>query len=130
MRLTEKETNIVGVETGFYRIKKEDSNSFIVDNCGNHRELNNLFLGQQKLGKLEDIEEEFGIDLLTFFKIRKHCYDRKPIFIKGKKGIIMSSCRVELCYKSVAVHTGDYGADIYSLKNYGKTWALTKEELQ
>ena len=82
-----------------------------------------------KLGQHEDIEEELGIDLVTFFKIRKHCNDRKPIFIKDKDGITKSSCRVELCYKSVAVYTGDYGADLYPLKDYGKTWALTREEL-
>ena len=77
----------------------------------------------------EDIEEELDIDLVTFFKIRKHCYDRNPIFIKERDEIIESDCRVELCYESVAVHTGDYGAYTYSLKDYGKTWALTKEEL-
>ena len=113
MRLTKK----IGIDE-YTSLREIDDNQVLLA----HRRL-------VKLGQLEDIEEELGIDLVTFFKIRKHCNDRKSIFIKDKGEIIKSDCRVELCYKSVAVHTGDYGADSYSLKDYGKTWALTKEEL-
>ena len=113
MRLTKKKEN------GFYELKEGQEI---------YGEENGIRL-VQIVGEYEDLEEELGIDLVTFFKIRKHCYDRKPIFIKDKGMIIKSDCRVELGYKSVAVYTGDYGADLYPLKGYGKTWALTEEEL-
>ena len=61
-----------------------------------------------KLGQLEDIEEELGIDLITFFKLMKkndHIYYRKGN--KIKEGVLT------------------YGP----VSKYGKTWALTKEEL-
>lgn len=109
------------------RLTKKDKYDLYVDNICIVPQSNDIIT---KPGQLEDIEEELGIDLVTFFKIRKHCNESKPIFIKGKDGIAKSSCRVELCYKSVAVHTSDYGADSYPLKDYGKTWALTKEELE
>ena len=110
------------------RLTKKDS--VLVGEYDYIDELDNLDPIVNKLGELEDIEEELGVNLIVFFRIRKHCNDRKPIFIKDKGEIIKSDCRVELCYKSVAVHTGDYGADSYPLKDYGKTWALTKEELK
>ena len=81
------------------------------------------------LAKHYEIEVKLGIDLVTFFRIRQHCYDRKPIFYKEKGKIKQSSSRVELCCYCVAVHVGDYGADYYQFKSYGKTWALTIEEL-
>lgn len=108
------------------RLTTKITNNYIVPNNVENIQVKVL----NKLGQLEDLEEALGIDLITFFKIRKHCHDRKPIFIKDKDEITKSSCRVELGYESVAVHIGDYGADIYLLKDYGKTWALTREELK
>ena len=86
----------------------------------------------KKLGQLEDIEEELGIDLITLFKIlkRKKIYwvneynkkiqqmimygecDLMGIFVY-EKGFEYPECSKHLLYK-----------------DYGKTWALTKEELQ
>lgn len=102
-----------------------------------------------KLGQLEDIEEELGIDLITLFKALEN-----GIYVKTKAEI-----RVPLLYecekfKSVPVIENTikyllnhqfafdlynklfvYSNDVYRererfyLKDYGKTWALTKEEL-
>ena len=140
MRLTEKETNIIGVETGFYRIKKDNSNSFIPDNCGNQRELNSLFLGQQKLGQLEDIEEELGIDLLTLITALKN-----GIYVKNRRNEIRRvSCNIGLVetggHNSLGLRFQDTNykwrylvldtSRDNDIKDYGKTWALKKEELE
>ena len=82
-----------------------------------------------KLGQLEDIEEELGIDLITLFKALKngvweiddytnklHKTDIRGIELYGLCGISMPNipeCDYTLHYE-----------------DYGKTWALTKEELE
>ena len=88
-----------------------------------------------KLSNLEDIEEELGIDLITLFKaIEKGIFvntDKmynsefvKKVLDKRKKykpnfDFIDKDLEVEDFY-GISVH----------LKDYGKTWALTKEELE
>lgn len=74
-----------------------------------------------KLGQLEDIEEELGIDLITLFKALRQffakdldCYCPRPISL-------FQDVRNEWYISWI----GHY----YKLKDYGKTWALTKEEL-
>lgn len=77
-----------------------------------------------KLGKLEDIEDELGIDLVTLFKaVSCGCY------LKDKNGKVAFSGDVSICYKYVVIV---YDKEKYFMwnVNYGKTWALTKEELQ
>ena len=84
-----------------------------------------------KLGQLEDIEEELGIDLLTLIKALKD-----GIWVKYSSSIIE--------HKTWYVHLLDNyigwkenSGSLYDndrvenrpLKDYGKTWALTKEEL-
>lgn len=64
-----------------------------------------------KLGQLEDIEEELGIDLITLFKALKDGYwykEDNEIIFEEPNG---EGLREMLC-------------------GYGKTWALTKEELE
>lgn len=77
-----------------------------------------------KLGQLEDIEEELGIDLITLWKAINN-----RIFI-----------RTDCNYHFVGFgyleqdSKGDWYWDTidgnFYLKDYGKTWALTKEELE
>jgi hypothetical protein len=75
-----------------------------------------------KLGQLEDIEDEFGIDLLILFKALNECY------VDGHKGqaIIINNKEIAIKYQ-----LSDYSwtSKICKIKDYGKTWALTKEEL-
>ena len=96
-----------------------------------------------RLKLLEDLEENIGMSLLTLFRILKwgriiHKY--KPFC--ASKQIILLSCIINgLFYES-----GQYGLEVYNeeddideeyndfkyvyIKDYGKTWAIKKEELE
>ena len=95
-----------------------------------------------RLKLLEDLEEDIGMSLLTLFRILK----RGRVIHKYKqsvtKQIIIESCIISgLFYES-----GQYGLEVYNeeddideeyndfkyvyIKEYGKTWALTREELE
>lgn len=92
---------------------------------------------EEKLYQLENIEEELGIDLVTLIEAMKNgvyviSYDEGIVFEEPMLGfnqesktnlyVLDSVCHLppdELCKSSN-----------YYLKDYGKTWALTKEELQ
>ena len=101
-----------------------------------------------KLGQLEDIEEELGIDLITLFKV----LEEKTAFYKGAvipiwyepyqigeykesdiRGIDLSnfhkSKRGNWCFDAYDHHNKLAPKNLF-LKDYGKTWALTKEELE
>lgn len=73
-----------------------------------------------KLGQLEDIEDELGIDLITFFKI----YNTDKVYIKGKDYYWKIKH-----YNRHSITVGTNKTIYLPLKDYGKTWALTKEEL-
>ena len=93
-----------------------------------------------KLQDLEDIEEELGIDLYTLFKILKHgqlickfipMYDRKKTILVSRK---INSLYYDGCYYRLEIdEDGDDGYiieyDPY-IKDYGITYALTREELE
>lgn len=90
----------------------------------------------KKLKLLEDIEEEIGIDLITLFKILKS----KEVIYKRKRGILHRETTLET-YVILGLAFDDeyYGLWVYDkfgdemllyTKDYGKTWALTKEELE
>lgn len=100
-----------------------------------------------KLGQLEDIEDELGIDLITLFKALKNgiwvnettgeCEQLKGLhFIKSNNLVAEIDCGspliISICetwyedLDNVMLKTGyEWFAD-----EYGKTWALTKEELE
>lgn len=78
-----------------------------------------------KLGQLEDIEEELGIDLIILLKaVKDGIWVRHPY-----NSIDYEPFRIDywIDYK-----TGEEGMMIcgMEIKDYGKTWALTKEELE
>lgn len=97
-----------------------------------------------KLGKLEDIEDELGIDLTTLFMALKdgfyikyngeiiHIFSDKHITINFWYKIInvfippkfFIDCKKGANYLSETID------EEYWFKDYGKTWALTKEELE
>ena len=109
--------------------------------------------GVKKLGQLEDIEEELGIDLLTLFKaltkgawIREGllgwCYtDGEPVFVKPERLHFSTKTYYLESRANDSSANGEENVacifdmeweDIYhiaKIKDYGKTWALTKEEL-
>lgn len=87
----------------------------------------------KKLSQLEDIEEELGVDLLTLFKAMKqgiyYVYDtgeRKDIYFAKKN-----------FYDDLMLCKGHSEWFLFIsrevpavLSDYGKKWALTKEELE
>ncbi|MCR4661674.1 MAG: hypothetical protein K5765_06740 [Clostridia bacterium] len=76
----------------------------------------------QKLGQLEDIEDELGIDLITLFKALKN-----GIWIRTDDRIVFHKAP----YKTLAENIG-YFRRLFEKEythNYGKTWALTEEEI-
>lgn len=74
-----------------------------------------------KLGQLEDIEEELGIDLITLFKALKN-----GVWVKAFVGIVF----IQVSCNYFAFLNNEIAPMIYYFKDYGKTWALTKEELE
>ena len=110
--------------------KREDGYDYARDERGycflSERQLVN------KLGQLEDIEEELGIDLRLRHEVetseKLYCKDDKGNLIvtryihsNGKKGIGLLLPLEHEPYCCVVN---------YDWKDYGKTWALTKEQLE
>ena len=81
----------------------------------------------KKLGILEDIEEELGITLEVLFKALKEgiYYDHKH---RNPESISFRFCCNDLIVEYTCFGCTDY--DYLEIKDYGKTWALTKEELE
>lgn len=80
-----------------------------------------------KLGQLEDIEDELGIDLITLFKALNGCW-----FLQIDTKKALGDIRPTLVYQC-GWHLRPKLSELpmlYALKDYGKTWALTKEELE
>ena len=100
-------------------------------------DLDYLKLIYDKLGQLEDIEEEIGIDLITLLKAQM----QDTIYYKGyqfdykiKECTVIYGSWIYIKGKPVYVLYLNYmdwscGIQVYA-SDYGKTWALTKEELE
>lgn len=88
---------------------------------------------ETELKKYEDIEEELGIDLVTLFK----AIENGIWFKKGKKRIVkdkpdgLTKCALENGFQYIKRDGWrlDCVNGLIETKDYGKTWALTKEEL-
>ena len=88
----------------------------------------------QKLGKLEDIEEELGIPLEVLFKALKD-----GIYVEFVSDEIRK-CEVRFrkgfntfVFEAVSLEKekdGNRYEDVIVAKDYGFNWALTKEELE
>ena len=79
----------------------------------------------EKLKLLEDIEEELGIDLITLFTALK-----EGIFINDNGPVYRDYIRsIEYWSDCWGFISNDAYIDVL-LKDYGKTWALTKTELE
>lgn len=119
MRLTEKNQNSYSYKTEGVYIESTE--------CLN------------KLGQLEDVEDELGIDLVTLFKALKNgvyvkLEDNEDIdFIEQ---VSMDNVMEEPCFYYCNENTINLGGLIHPsytelyFKDYGKTWALTKKELE
>ena len=84
-----------------------------------------------KLGKLEDIEEQLKIDLITLFKALKKgifvAYDSSFGMANKPKIKITKDTATGICYRNKKWYIQE---DETLIKDYGKTWALTREELE
>ena len=89
-------------------------------------EIKDKKLAEEKLCQLEDIEEELGIDLTTLFKALKNgiYYIDEHIQIKI---IFSDDNRLYITNNAIMVYATKTWLEF---KDYGKTWALTKEELE
>ena len=95
--------------------------------------VNDSTLIYAKLGQLEDIEDELGIDLITLLKALE-----QGIWIKTKQGKIRhTSChlrKISTLHFGIEFQDSNYHWRYIQLpedvKDYGLTWALTKEELK
>ena len=78
---------------------------------------------REKVYKYEILEKKLGIDLITLFKALK-----QGIYTKDNMDFIPYSCLLRNDF--ILVLFDDIYKHEYLLKDYGKTWALTKEELE
>ena len=94
------------------------------ENCHSEFEL------YDKLGKLEDIEEELGIDLITYFKLKPY----EIIYVKfdenDKDVLAFPIYEIDVENKFVSIILDECDTGEYLFKDYGKTWALTREVLE
>ena len=81
-----------------------------------------------KLGQLEDIEEELEMPLIKYLEWKTQ--GKKPYYIHNGKIIIMAHYSIVVGTKEIHVWNGNTKerTTLY-FKDYGTTWALTKEEL-
>ena len=80
----------------------------------------------KELKRYKAIEKELGIDLTTLLKALKN-----GIYVKKTNNHITDYAGELLSFQGDCFVVGaDYNTDVYYFKDYGKTWALTKEELE
>ena len=114
--------------------KEHSANKYIL--LGVLEDITKYFQGIDKLGQLEDIEEELGIDLITLFKALKNGIYYKGVNVYGCKDKTFKEVRLNehpvLKGKKLYIESVFGGSLVYGvwLKDYGKTWALTKKELE
>lgn len=115
MRLTIKGTGLIDCGGTVADLGKEEYSKRYHEKCAS---------AHIKLGELEDIEDELGIDLVTLFKVLKG-----GIFVDGdstRKYVFLDVDEKEL----FTINDFECAYFAASLSQYGKTWALTKEELK
>ena len=87
-----------------------------------------------KLGQLEDIEDELGIDLVTLLKVWNAVLQKEYLWTKYNN-ILDDTNDIEIGDDDNGLFFiyfyWDNGKHLtFCLNEYGKTWALTKEELE
>lgn len=86
---------------------------------------------KNKLGQLEDIEEELEIDLIVLFEALKngvYYYSNQQL---AKDHVFLISKYLTIYNDKLAYDfMTTFEKKLLLFKDYGKTWALTKEELE
>lgn len=80
---------------------------------------------QKKLNQYKNIEDELGIDFITLFNL----INAKNVYSYGHTSIMKNTGQVNIYNKTITIWNG-YCHQTYPLSEYGKSFALTKEELQ
>lgn len=110
------------------RLTKKSNNEkskYVYDNYIWLTEPLNSIVG--KLGQLEDIEEKLGIELNVLFKALK----QQKVWTKYDNEIdVCDYCEYMLLEDFIYFYWDNGKHLAFELKDYGKTWALTKEELE
>ena len=87
-----------------------------------------------KLGQLEDIEEELGIELITLFNVYNNINKNKKFYSFDYDNNIIEEKFTVYASMDIENKTFIIGNDkiyiLLSFKDYGKMWALTREELE
>ena len=90
-------------------------------------------LATNKLGRLEDIEEESGIDLIKAVELCKQVNSKKIVYTKERWGIdtikILDELDVELFNHRLYKNSRGLYVSL-DLNEYGKIWALDKQTLE
>lgn len=103
---------------------KDGTIRYLWDKRNEPEEIYKQELANKKLCQLEDIEDELGIDLI---KLVECIRNEKGIWKKDfNGGLINTRCMLTCYFGKWQIYDKE---NIYDLKDYGKTWALTKEEL-
>ena len=87
-----------------------------------------------KLAALEDIEEELGFSLETRHKVEMAIFadQSRPIWFKSNSGELMKTRWYKFYPAEIAVFDRGPENSTFRLmyRDYGKGWALTKDELE
>lgn len=88
---------------------------------------------QEVVDEYKSVEEELGIDLITLFEALKNgvYWKGSGIFSPKKIGIYFEEKpELDIENKMLRHILYQHNFDNVKIKDYGKTWALTKEELE
>lgn len=115
----------------------------LTDGIGRRLVLGNQYATElfDKLRTLEDIEDDIQLPLTVFYKLFKHFYIEQPKHKKIPVYTIYSQedlfvCAVAFKDKNIYIEFKDKTKlnaakwSVQKFSDYGKTWALTKEELE
>ena len=91
-----------------------------------------------KLGVLEDLEDELGMELKVYHKLMSMLYcgkrgEPKVLYVKDNDKIVqVGILEIDYCKKKIIFYKDkSYNSDyVYCFIQYGKTFALTREELE
>lgn len=85
---------------------------------------------KKKMGQIEKLEQKLGIGLVALYKAVKNGFYVKGC--EGKQYIDYEYPRLEsaLFEHQELFYGHEYHCDYVKLSDYGKTWALTEEELE
>lgn len=126
-RLNEKEEKDMSSKYLHYKYCRVPDYDF---DRGNYGRITSDML-YNKLGELEDIEEELGIDLITLFKALKDgIYQKELYFPNVKNHLDAKYLRLNTWYNQLEWTDIWNGCNVYEfeLKDYGKTWWLKEDK--